>query len=465
MTIARLSNSKVGECRSSAYGAQQHFLRQADIGADRDRLEVEQPGIHPDPRAVADRQLPRPMDPYSVANQHIVADLRAESSQDSHPDRCGAVDAPDKEAVCHDPSDQPEPVSALVVPSAGKSREIASALRFLFRMCSHCDTKTTDPSKTVSMIIADPTVYTDAHCDGAWMSAESVADTSNDPSSHVRPKFSVSGPPIAACERLGPRPVHRQEPRTLDCPQSTPCHLSLPLTGPNDSQEPASSALRSVSSDVLELVPDVLEAPTPSQLRRQRLLDLCVVVPALIVGLIPSLLIAAMVRVSSKGPALFVQDRVGLHGRTFRMVKFRTMRDGTHLEVRASHETMTEFHENDFKLSPDDPRITKVGRWLRKTSLDELPQLFNVLRGDMSIVGVRPVEPEQLASWPADQQALYVMHRPGLTGLWQINGRSTVLKEERLELDRRYLENWSVWGDMKILARTPGAVLRIHHTH
>lgn len=247
--------------------------------------------------------------------------------------------------------------------------------------------------------------------------------------------------------------------------QSTPVSSVSPLTGPNDPQAPASPALRSVSSDVLELVPDVLETPTPSRLLLQRLLDLCVVVPALIVGLVPSLLIAAMVRVSSKGPAIFIHDRVGLHGRTFRMVKFRTMRDGTHLEVRASHETMNEFHENDFKLSPDDPRITKMGRWLRKTSLDELPQLFNVLRGDMSIVGVRPVEPEQLASWPSDQQALYIMHRPGLTGLWQINGRSTVLKEERLELDRRYLENWSVWGDMKILARTPGAVLRIHHTH
>ena len=237
-----------------------------------------------------------------------------------------------------------------------------------------------------------------------------------------------------------------------------------PLSKPVEPQEPAPSALRSMAGGHEAAVDNPPNRKSPP-LRLQRLLDLCVVVPALIIGLIPGILIAVMVKSSSKGPSLFVQDRVGLGGHTFRMVKFRTMRNGTHLEVRASHETMAEFHENDFKLSPDDPRITKVGRWLRKTSFDELPQLFNVLLGGMSIVGVRPVEPEQLASWPADQQALYCMHRPGLTGLWQINGRSTMLKEERLELDRRYLENWSLWGDIKILARTPGAVLRIHHTH
>ena len=229
------------------------------------------------------------------------------------------------------------------------------------------------------------------------------------------------------------------------------------VSRPTDSRSPdgvSGSPLRLVSGTESECACDASSRRGIRLLRQQRFLDLCVGLPALCVGLIPGFLIGLMVKVSSNGPALFVHDRVGLNGQTFRMVKFRTMRDGTHLEVRANREAMDEFHENDFKLSPDDPRITPLGRWLRKTSIDELPQFLNVLRGDMSIVGVRPVEPEQLTSWSTDQQSLYMMHRPGLTGLWQINGRSTVLKEERLELDRRYLENWSLWGDIKIRAYT-----------
>jgi lipopolysaccharide/colanic/teichoic acid biosynthesis glycosyltransferase len=106
-----------------------------------------------------------------------------------------------------------------------------------------------------------------------------------------------------------------------------------------------------------------------------------------------------------------------------------------------------------------------VGRWLRRTSLDELPQLINVVLGTMSIVGVRPVEPQQLASWPDENQDLYKTLRPGMTGLWQVEGRSTVRSHDRLALDRSYLENWSVWADVKIAARTPFALLRIHHAH
>jgi lipopolysaccharide/colanic/teichoic acid biosynthesis glycosyltransferase len=172
-----------------------------------------------------------------------------------------------------------------------------------------------------------------------------------------------------------------------------------------------------------------------------------------------------MVKATSRGPALFVQERVGRHGEVFRLVKFRTMRVGTHLEVREDPAVLAGYLANDFKLPPDDPRITRVGRWLRRTSLDEVPQLINVLRGEMSIVGVRPLVPEELALRSEYDQALYRSFRPGMTGLWQVEGRSTVQKEDRQHLDRRYLETWSLWNDAIIMLRTPGAVFRISHAH
>jgi lipopolysaccharide/colanic/teichoic acid biosynthesis glycosyltransferase len=171
------------------------------------------------------------------------------------------------------------------------------------------------------------------------------------------------------------------------------------------------------------------------------------------------------VKTTSSGPVFFKQQRVGAGGELFEMWKFRTMADGTHHAVLSDEAARRAYEANDFKLPADDPRITRVGRWLRRTSLDELPQLINVVLGTMSIVGVRPVEPQQLASWPAENQDLYKMLRPGMTGLWQVEGRSTVRSHDRLALDRSYLENWSVWADVKIAARTPFALLRIHHAH
>jgi lipopolysaccharide/colanic/teichoic acid biosynthesis glycosyltransferase len=171
------------------------------------------------------------------------------------------------------------------------------------------------------------------------------------------------------------------------------------------------------------------------------------------------LLVHALVVLTSSGPVFFRQMRVGVGGKLFEVIKFRTMVDGTHLEVMANSQLRAAYEQNDFKLSPDDPRITRVGGFLRRTSLDELPQLVNILRGEMSLVGVRSLLANELALRSRRDQDLYALRRPGLTGLWQVEGRSAVGEVERLELDRGYLEDWSVLTDLRILSRTPRAVI------
>ncbi len=206
-------------------------------------------------------------------------------------------------------------------------------------------------------------------------------------------------------------------------------------------------------------------SPTARQLRLQRTFDVILAIAAVAILLIPGLLIAVLVKTTSRGPVFFTQARVGRGGELFSVYKFRTMEDGTHGAVLRDAEAAAAYRANDFKLPPNDPRITRFGRFLRKTSLDEVPQLLNVLKGQMSIVGVRPLLPDELALRPGLDQALYRGMRPGMTGLWQVRGRSTVGKTDRLELDRIYLQNWSVWGDVKIAALTPLALLRISHAH
>ena len=232
-------------------------------------------------------------------------------------------------------------------------------------------------------------------------------------------------------------------------------------------EEPApanqSAPVPTHASDVRATAP--LHGAGDGQFALQRAFDTVIVLVAVVVFAIPAVIIAALVKLTSPGPVLFRQLRVGRHGELFDVYKFRTMRDGTHLEVLDDDDARRAYHANDFKLPDDDHRITRIGRLLCRTSLDELPQLVNVLKGDMSIVGVRPLLAEELALRPEHDQVLYRTMRPGMTGLWQVEDRSTVQKEDRLHLDRRYLENWSVWGNVKIIARTPGARLRIHHAH
>ena len=185
-----------------------------------------------------------------------------------------------------------------------------------------------------------------------------------------------------------------------------------------------------------------------------------------VVLLLPLMVVTAVViRVTSSDPVLYRQTRVGRGGRRFEVVKFRTMRAGTHEEVMCDPVARSLYEANGWKLAPDDSRITPVGRWLRKTSLDELPQLFNVLAGDMSLVGVRPLLADELAQRPVSDQELYLSMRPGMTGLWQVEGRSTLSEVDRLELDRAYLERWSLRRDLLLIARTPAALLRLSRTH
>jgi exopolysaccharide biosynthesis polyprenyl glycosylphosphotransferase len=184
------------------------------------------------------------------------------------------------------------------------------------------------------------------------------------------------------------------------------------------------------------------------------------VASALLVVLSPLfLLIAIAIKLDSRGPILFRQTRVGLKGRCFRMLKFRTMvRDA---EARLGEVvTIDRLPEPVFKL-PRDPRVTHVGRLLRRTSLDELPQLWNVLRGEMSLVGPRPEE-EQIVALYEPQHLVRLQVKPGLTGPMQVNGRGELRLEERLAVEREYIENLSIGRDLRILALTAVAVVGGH---
>jgi exopolysaccharide biosynthesis polyprenyl glycosylphosphotransferase len=179
----------------------------------------------------------------------------------------------------------------------------------------------------------------------------------------------------------------------------------------------------------------------------------------LIVAMPPLAVIATMVMFSpgSRGPAIFRQERVGKNGRPFILFKFRTM----HVNAEARLAELRQLSDTDgqlFKMH-NDPRVTSVGRWLRRFSLDEVPQLVNVVRGDMSLVGPRPPLAAEVAGYPADMRRRLVV-KPGLTGLWQVSGRSDLSWEESIRLDLTYVENWSLTMDLAILARTVNAVVR-----
>ena len=195
---------------------------------------------------------------------------------------------------------------------------------------------------------------------------------------------------------------------------------------------------------------------SPSTMAIKRALDVVVSAAALVV-LVPLLvLIAIAVRLDSRGPALFTQLRAGRHGRPFRILKFRTMCQDA--EERISEViAVDELDEPMFKLR-EDPRVTRVGRFLRRTSLDELPQLFNVLRGDMSLVGPRPEE-VWLVERYGETQRFRLQMRPGLTGPMQVHGRGQLNFQERMAVEREYVENYSLRKDIKILFRTGSAIL------
>jgi lipopolysaccharide/colanic/teichoic acid biosynthesis glycosyltransferase len=172
----------------------------------------------------------------------------------------------------------------------------------------------------------------------------------------------------------------------------------------------------------------------------------CLGAAAALILLLPVLLVIALaVKASSPGPLFYVQERVGLHGRLFRMIKFRTMAVGA--------------DQRGTRVHADDPLITLVGRWLRRFSLDELPQLINVLAGDMSLVGPRPALPRLVDRLTPEQRRRLAV-RPGLTGWAQVQGRNALPWSERIVLDVWYVEHWSLWLDLVILWRTVGVVVR-----
>ena len=180
-------------------------------------------------------------------------------------------------------------------------------------------------------------------------------------------------------------------------------------------------------------------------------------------------LIALVVKATSKGPVLFRQQRVGQYGKQFTFLKFRSMYvDNDHsvhkqfvtqMITRELDGARSEKNQGVYKLTSD-KRITRVGRFLRRTSLDELPQFINVLRGDMSLVGPRPPIPYELAAYQTWHRRRLLEVKPGITGLWQVTGRSTVDFDEMVRLDLRYATSWTPWLDLRILLRTPLAVIK-----
>jgi lipopolysaccharide/colanic/teichoic acid biosynthesis glycosyltransferase len=171
------------------------------------------------------------------------------------------------------------------------------------------------------------------------------------------------------------------------------------------------------------------------------------------------------VKLDSRGPGLFSHRRLGLNGMGFPCLKFRSMHADADERLRADGPLYREYAANDFKLPAErDPRLTRVGRFLRRTSLDELPQLLNVLRGDMSLVGPRPIVPEELEKY-GHGAALFLSLKPGITGAWAVNGRSEVAYPDRADLELEYVRAWSLLGDVGILLRTVPAVLLRRGAH
>jgi len=200
----------------------------------------------------------------------------------------------------------------------------------------------------------------------------------------------------------------------------------------------------------------------------KRSMDVAGSLMALVLGLPVFLIAAIAIKLTSPGPILFRQERLGQYGRKFNFLKFRSMHvacdDGVHREyVRRFIGDGPACDQGEgvqplYKLV-NDPRVTRVGRFLRKTSLDELPQFLNVLKGEMSLVGPRPPLPYEVECYHVWHKARLLATKPGITGLWQVGGRSRVKFDDMVRMDLKYADSWSFWLDVKILLQTPRAVL------
>lgn len=190
----------------------------------------------------------------------------------------------------------------------------------------------------------------------------------------------------------------------------------------------------------------------------KRFFDIVLSLIGLTIGLVPMLIISLVIVLESPGPAIYLHHRIGKNGKPLPLLKFRSMYvDADEMIEAFTPEQKAEWEEN-FKLE-NDPRITKIGKFLRRSSLDELPQLVNVLKGDLSIVGPRPVVQTELEKY-GDMQDVFLSVTPGLTGYWQAYARSSCSYEQRIEMELYYARNASFWWDVKIFFATFGAVIR-----
>ena len=220
--------------------------------------------------------------------------------------------------------------------------------------------------------------------------------------------------------------------------------------------------VRRNGESLVELVRPELKA---SQLVLKRLLDLTGAIMGLVLFAPVFAIVWLAIKLDSPGPGWFVQLRIGRAGRVFRCFKFRTMYPDAEERLRENPELHAEYVRNSYKLPEGrDPRITRVGRVVRRWSLDELPQLVNVLMGQMSLVGPRPLVIDELGEYGHRAPALLSLH-PGMTGAWAIAGRSTVGYPERCLLELSYVHHWSIWSDLRILWRTVPLVLRARGAH
>ncbi len=190
----------------------------------------------------------------------------------------------------------------------------------------------------------------------------------------------------------------------------------------------------------------------------KRVLDLVVAGVGLVVALVPMLVIIALIKQESPGPAFYVHNRVGKNGKPLPLLKFRSMHMNAEKMIESFTPEQKAEWEKNFKLEKD-PRITKVGNFLRKSSLDELPQLLNILKGDLSLVGPRPVVEKELEKY-GENRDKFLSVTPGLTGYWQAYARSNCTYEQRVEMELHYVDHASFWWDIKIIFATFGAVLR-----
>jgi exopolysaccharide biosynthesis polyprenyl glycosylphosphotransferase len=205
--------------------------------------------------------------------------------------------------------------------------------------------------------------------------------------------------------------------------------------------------------------PAIVYSTTPGdkvQITAKHVLDRVCATAGLVMTFPILLAIALLIRLTSKGPVFFKQERCGLNGKRFRLIKFRTMVEDAEV-LRESLRHCNEMDGPAFKIASD-PRITPVGRLLRRSSLDELPQLLNVVRGDMSLVGPRPPMPQEVHEYDRWQRRKLSM-KPGITCLWQVGGRNNTTFDEWMKLDLKYIDNWSLWLDAKILIKTIPAVI------